>query len=54
VRFLWHTTDDEEINKMLEDPAKIIVNRYPGLKKMVHKDQFQLLMSMGSKISEGD
>ena len=51
VNFLWHTTSDEEICEILMNKNGRIINRYPFIKHISRKDNFEGMMAIAADIN---
>ena len=44
MAYIWHSTPDEEIYNYLCNMKGKIINRYPGVKAIARKDNFETMM----------
>ena len=51
MNFLWHTVPDDEIFNILIN-KNTILNRYPNIKDISRKDNFENMMSIAANIDE--
>lgn len=52
MAYIWHNTPDDEIYNILLNMKGKIINRYPGVKRIARKDNFETMMQIAYEEDE--
>ena len=49
MAYVWHSTSDQQVYDILKNRSNVILNRYPLVKDIARKDNFESMMNIAAE-----